>query len=135
MWFFLEPINNCLAHHIFLIIFLEHLPKKKTICVQLFKNHLLILTVVARKTILTSYFDNNVSHFMNHTYSMSLVILVLGIILEDFGVDDELGSGILDAELDDDCENVRLRSIPLRTMSNKSSKNFFDEVSVRPVLS
>jgi|LakMenEpi03Aug12_release.lakeMendotaPanAssembly.Ray.scaffolds.fasta_scaffold2302722_1 hypothetical protein len=72
---------------------------------------------------------------MNHTYSMSLVILVLGTILDDFGVDNKLGSGTLDAELDDDCENVRFRSIPLRTMSSKSSKNFFDEISVRPVLS
>jgi hypothetical protein len=61
-------------------------------------------------------------------------MLVLGTIFDDFGVDDELGS-TLEAELDEVVENVRLRSRVLRTISNKSSKNFFDDASVRPVLS
>jgi hypothetical protein len=69
------------------------------------------------------------------TYSMSRVILVLGIILEDFGVDAKLGSGMLEAELDDVDEKVRLRSMDRRTINNNSSKNFFDDASVKPWLS
>jgi hypothetical protein len=45
------------------------------------------------------------------TYSMSLVILVRGIILVDFGADAELGLVMLDAELDDVDEKVRFLSM------------------------
>ncbi len=66
---------------------------------------------------------------------MFLVILVLGIILVDFRVDAELGFVMLDAELDEVDEKVRFLSSALRTIINKSSKNFFDDGSVRPCLS
>jgi hypothetical protein len=72
---------------------------------------------------------------MHYTHSISLVILVLGTILDDFGVDVVLGSVMLEAELDDVDENVRFLSIPLRTIINNSSKNFLDDASVKPVLS
>jgi hypothetical protein len=60
-------------------------------------------------------------------------MLVLGTIFDDFGVEKELGSAMLEAELDD--EKVLLRSSALRTISSKSSKNFFEDASVKPVLS
>jgi hypothetical protein len=46
---------------------------------------------------------------ISSTYSISRVMLVLGIIFDDFGVDDELGSVRLDAELEEVEENVRFR--------------------------
>ncbi len=38
----------------------------------------------------------------------------------------------LDAELDEVDEKVLLRSIPRRTIINRSSRNFFDDASVKP---
>jgi hypothetical protein len=63
---------------------------------------------------------------------MSLVILVLGIIFCWTGVDDDGGVFELDAELDNVDEKVLLRSILRRTIINKSSRNFFEDASVRP---
>ncbi len=73
--------------------------------------------------------------FSCNTYSISRVILVLGTILDDFGVDVVPGSVTLDAELEDADENVLLRSSDRLTMTNSSSKNFFDDASVKPWLS
>jgi hypothetical protein len=42
---------------------------------------------------------------------------------------------MLDAELDDVEEKVRFRSSALRTIISKSSKNFLEDASVKPVLS
>jgi hypothetical protein len=67
---------------------------------------------------------------------MSLVILVLGFILVGrAGVDEPFGAPTeLALELDVD-EKVRLRSICRRTTAKRSSRYFFDDASVRVILS
>jgi hypothetical protein len=50
-------------------------------------------------------------------------------------VDADCDALVLVEELDEVDEKVLLRSIPRLTITNKSSRNFFDDASVKPVLS
>ena len=55
--------------------------------------------------------------------------------LGQLDVDADWDALVLVEELDDVDEKVLLRSIPRLTITNKSSRNFFDDASVKPVLS
>ena len=81
---------------------------------------------------------NNLLLFSRSTYSISRVILELCFIFElRDGVDEAWGADA-EAELElelDVVEYVLFRSIPRRTTVNRSSRNFFEDASVKVVLS